>query len=230
MTEKAVSVTSGPAPAKDVARNRPLSPKERRWIELACLGATGDTESLGQCVYRVLQANEVRLEELWEFGLQFAVYCGWARGSEFEGTVRRQWARVMQERGADIHPWPLLENEVLGPADWEERLAAGEAAFRAVTHHDAPRRDTPYNQAGILGFVFGHVWQRPGLSIRERRLVAITCCAVVGSVHALRVHVRSAWLAADLSEHELAELAGEMCSHVPRVAGLRTVLSGQDAP
>jgi len=36
--------------------------------------------------------------------------------------------------------------------------------FIDVNLTPAPPANSPYRHAGILGFVFGHVWQRPGLN------------------------------------------------------------------
>ena len=40
-----------------------------------------------------------------------------------------------------------------------------------------PIRDNPYSGAGILNFVFGEMWLRPGLGMKERRLVTVACVA-----------------------------------------------------
>ena len=66
--------------------------------------------------------------------------------------------------------------------------------------------DTPYKQAGILSFVFGHVWQRPGLSRRERRIITVTCVGLSGAPIPLRSHVTSALHSEDLTKEEMDEL------------------------
>jgi len=212
-------------PAGGNPGERLLHPREQLWTELACLGTTGALPELGDRVRLAFQAGEVPLESMQEFSLMFSVYCGWGLGAAMDGTIRRQWTAVMEERGAEIRPWPVLGNDTLGPADWEERLAGVEAMIKDVVHIDPPPRDTPYTQLGVLGFVFGQVWRRPGLSIRERRIIATACCGAVGAAHAARHHVSAAVRAADLTAAEVAELAAELRRRSPRAAEIGDALS-----
>ena len=62
-------------------------------------------------------------------------------------------------------------NVALGPDNAELRVAGGAAEFENVNLISAPGPDTPYTHAGVLNYVFGHVWQRPGLARRDRRIV-----------------------------------------------------------
>jgi 4-carboxymuconolactone decarboxylase len=70
----------------------------------------------------------------------------------------------------------------------------------------APRPDTPYRHAGILNFVFGHVWQRPGLSRRERRIVTLACVALDDAPTPLQSHVTSALHSGDIAKEEMDEI------------------------
>jgi 4-carboxymuconolactone decarboxylase len=207
-----------------------LSSKERRWIELACLGGSGDYDALERSLHAMLHKGAIDLAELGEFVLQFAVYCGWARAAEFERAARRQWARVLVEQGHEPRPWPLQPS---GPPLLDERprrRADIEDFYRSVNLSEPPRRDTPFMDIGVLGFVFGHVWRRPGLTLRERRILALTCSAVVEAAHPVRVHIRSALGSRDMSEQELWELLTELRAHVPgsEYAALRGALSELD--
>jgi 4-carboxymuconolactone decarboxylase len=188
--------------------NRPgLSRRERRWVTLACVAAADAPDPMIEHIYAALNSGDVQLPEMLEFVLQFAVYCGWPKASCFEGHLRTQWARIHQERGEPKPPWPLLATDTLGPNDFEVRLQGGEREFRDVNFVPAPSRDSPYNHAGILNFVFGHVWQRPNLSRRERRLITVTCVAIDDSPLPLQSHVGSALQSRDISTDEMAELA-----------------------
>jgi 4-carboxymuconolactone decarboxylase len=55
--------------------------------------------------------------------------------------------------------------------------------------------------------VFGTIWSRPGLDRRDRRLITLTCAALVGAVEALKTHLAAALATGDLDPDELREVA-----------------------
>ena len=183
-----------------------LSRRDRRWVTLTCVAAADAQEPMDAHVYAALNSGDIELEAMLEFVLQFAVYCGWPKASRIEGVIRAQWARIRQERGERATAWPVLANETLGSNEWEQRLQRGAEEFADVNLVPAPGRDTPYNQAGILNFVFGHVWQRPGLSRRERRIITVACVAIDDSPLPLFSHVTSALHSGDLTKEEMDEI------------------------
>jgi 4-carboxymuconolactone decarboxylase len=183
-----------------------LSRRDRRWVTLACVAAADSPGPIEDHVYAALNSGDIALPELLEFVLQFAVYCGWPKGSHVEGVIRQQWTRIHTERGEPIPEWPKLATESLGDNDWEQRLQRGEQEFRDVNWVGPPPRDTPYNQAGILNFVFGHVWLRPGLSRRDRRLITVACVGVDDSPLPIQAHVGSALKSRDISLDEMREV------------------------
>jgi 4-carboxymuconolactone decarboxylase len=185
-----------------------LSRRDRRWVTLACVAAADAPGPIEAHVHAALASGDIELEALLEFVLQFAVYCGWPKASHVEGVIRRQWARLRDERGEAAEPWPSLGTSGLGDADadWERRLARGAQEFADVNRVPAPPPDTPYTQAGILGFVFGHVWQRPGLTRRERRLITVACVALDDAPLPIQAHVTSALHSGDLTKDEVDEL------------------------
>ena len=71
----------------------------------------------------------------------------------------------------------------------------------------APPPDSPYTQAGILSFVFGHVWQRPGLARRERRVITVACVAIDDAPTPLVAHVSAALKSGDITKQEMDEIA-----------------------
>jgi 4-carboxymuconolactone decarboxylase len=183
-----------------------LSRRDRRWVTLACVAAADAPRPIEDHVYGALNSGDIEISELLEFVLQFAVYCGWPKASHVEGVARQQWARIHAERGEPAPAWPVLSTASLGDNDWERRLARGEQEFRDVNFVNAPPRDTPYNQAGILNFVFGHVWQRPGLTRRDRRLITVACVGVDDAPMPILSHVGSALESGDLTIDEMREL------------------------
>ena len=188
--------------------NRPgLSRRDRRIVTLACVCASDAVDEINDHMYAALASGDLTLDELLEFVLHFAVYCGWPKGSQAEAAVRTQAARLAAERGADTDvARPDLPVKTLGSADPEERLAQGEQCFVEINLLPAPPRDSPYFQAGILGFVFGHVWRRPGLGRRERRLITVACVGVSDAIGPIYSHVGSALESGDLSAAEMNEV------------------------
>jgi 4-carboxymuconolactone decarboxylase len=183
-----------------------LSRKDRRWVTLTCVAAADAPQPIDDHVYAALNSGDIELEEMLEFILQFAVYCGWPKAAHCEGVIHRQWSRIQNERGRDAEAWPMLSNDALGFNDWEKRIERGAQEFADVNLLPAPRPVSPYRHAGILNFVFGHVWQRPGLSRRERRIITVACCAIDDSPTPLRTHVAAALHSRDLTKEEMDEI------------------------
>lgn len=183
-----------------------LGRRERRWVTLVCVGFDTDQQVMDDQVYAALNSGDISLDQMLEFILHFAVYCGWPKASRMEGVVREQWTRIQHERRLEVADWPNLDNDSLGPNDWEQRLQRGEEEFRDVNLIDAPARNTPYQQAGILNFVFGHVWQRPALSRRDRRFITVPCVGVNEAPMPILSHVGSALHSGDVSRVEMDEV------------------------
>jgi 4-carboxymuconolactone decarboxylase len=190
-----------------------LSRRDRRWVTLACVAAADAPEPIDDHVYAALNSGDVELEAMLEFVLQFAVYCGWPKASHVEGVIRRQWARIQQEPGGEPAAWPLLDDDTLGPNDWAQRLERGAQEFVDVNLVPAPKPDSPYTQAGILNFVFGHVWQRPGLTRRERRIITVSCVAIDDSPTPLWSHVTSALHSGDITKQEMDEIVLQFAAY-----------------
>jgi 4-carboxymuconolactone decarboxylase len=183
-----------------------LSRRDRRWVTLTCVAAADAPQPIADHVYAALNSGDLELEAMLEFVLQFAVYCGWPKASQVEGTIRQQWVRVCEERGEAATPWPRLDNETLGLNDWQQRLERGAQEFADVNLIQAPQPDSPYMHAGILNFVFGHVWQRPGLTRHERRIITVACVAIDDAPTPLWSHVTSALHSGDITKEEMDEL------------------------
>ncbi|MFB4299161.1 carboxymuconolactone decarboxylase family protein [Actinomadura sp. NTSP31] len=224
-TYREVMTREAPAPATpleaatrdfvfgEVWRRPGLSRRDRRWVTLTCVGAADAPEPIDEHVYAALNSGDMELEAMLEFVLQFAVYCGWPKASHIEGVIRRQWARILQERGEEPGPLPVLGNETLGIGDWDERIKRGAEEFVDVNLIQAPRPETPYIHAGILNFVFGHVWQRPGLTRRERRIITVASVAVCDSPTPLRSHVGAALNSGDVSKEEMDEIVLQFAAY-----------------
>ncbi|GGK59751.1 carboxymuconolactone decarboxylase family protein [Streptomyces flaveus] len=190
-----------------------LSRRDRRWVTLTCVAAADSPDPIEEHVHAALAGGDIDLAEMLEFVLHFAVYCGWPKASHLEGAVGRQWDRIHRERGEETPPWPVLDNGTLGPGDMEKRLERGVEEFIDVNLTPAPPANSPYRHAGILGFVFGHVWQRPGLTRRERRIITVASVAIDDSPLPLRTHVGAALHSGDLTKEEMDEIVLQFAAY-----------------
>ncbi|MGN5238384.1 carboxymuconolactone decarboxylase family protein [Rhodococcus sp. SJ-3] len=197
----------------DVWQRPGLSRRNRRWVTLTCVAAADAPGPIDEHVYAALASGDIDLEAMLEFVLHFAVYCGWPKASHLEGVVARQWARIHQERGVDPDPWPNQDNGVLGPSDWEDRLERGIQEFIDVNLTQAPSPTSPFRHAGILGFVFGHVWQRPGLTHEERRIITVASVALNDSPKPLQTHVSAALHSGDIAKEEMDEIVLQFAAY-----------------
>lgn len=210
-TEAPPALTPFEAAARDfvfgeVWRRPGLSRRDRRWVTLTCVAAADAPGPIDAHVYAALSSGDIEIAEMLEFVLHFAVYCGWPKASHLEGVVGRQWARVQRERGVEPTGWPPLDVLSFETDDRNARLEGGVAEFADVNLMPAPPADTPYRQAGILGFVFGNVWRRPGLTRRERRIITVACVGIDDSPMPLRTHVDVALRSGDLTSAEMDEI------------------------
>jgi 4-carboxymuconolactone decarboxylase len=193
--------------------NRPaLSRRNRRFVTLACVGAADTVGPIEEHVYAAMNSGDITLDEMQEFVLHFAVYCGWPKASFLDQVVWAQYVRICRERGeAEPVPRPLTTwNAGMDP---ELRLQGGEESFATINWVPAPGRTTPYTTAGILNFVFGEVWQREALTVRDRRFITVACVGVDDAIMPIRSHVYSALKSGDVSYDEMRELVLHFAAH-----------------
>lgn len=181
-----------------------LSRRDRRWVTLACVAAADAPGPIDAHVRAALASGDLTLDEMLEFVLQFACYSGWPKASHVEGVVRATWSQLCAERGDPAPEWPVRDDREL--ATPSERIAAGTEEFTAVNCFPPPPADTPFLHVGMLDFVFGHVWRRPGLSRRDRRLITIGCAGMADAATPILMHVGTALETGDLTDAEMDEV------------------------
>lgn len=186
-----------------------LSRRDRRLLTIALVGTAQVERAMANHVYAALALGDLTVEELLEFDLHFAVYAGWPRASTLEGVLRAQLARICAERGEEP-VWPPVALEPAGPGD----LEAGLATFAEVNGFSPGTPDTPFLAVGVVGFVFGHLWNRGVLSRRDRRLIAIGCVATSGSTVPIRTHITTALTSGDLTPAEMDEVVLHVSAYV----------------
>jgi 4-carboxymuconolactone decarboxylase len=185
-----------------------LGRRERRLVTIACVAFAVTPGPITEQVYAALKSGDLTMDEMLEVVLHFAVYCGWPKASNLEMYVRQAWVRVQEEQGVEPTPLPPLpfDDDELGSSDWEVRIARGAQEFADVNLVPAPPSDSPYQHAGILNFVFGHVWQRPRLGRRERRFLTVACVGICEAPLPIWSHVGSALRSGDVTKTEMDEL------------------------
>ena len=181
-----------------------LSVRDRRIVALTCAAGADAHTVVADHFYAALKLGERTIDELHEFVLHFAVYCGWPKAEVVEAILIEQWQRICDESSSDgdWKPEPLSA----APADQSLRKAGGEQEFRDVNFREAPPRGIPYYDNGILNFVFGEMWKRPGLSRRDRRLITLACVGLDDTIGPIQSHVYSAMKSGDLTYEEMWEL------------------------
>jgi len=88
----------------------------------------------------------------------------------------------------------------------EARTETGRRRYREVMVSDAPPPASPYLQHGVVDSVFGELWDRPGLSRKERRLVTLACVAAAAVEEPINQHVYAALASGDISREEFQEV------------------------
>ena len=93
------------------------------------------------------------------------------------------------------------------------RHAEGQAAFKSVMTFRGPPPVTPYFEGGIINFVFGEMWMRPGLDQRARRWVTLSCVADSSSDTPIRTHTYAAMASGNATRDEMHEFVLQYAIH-----------------
>lgn len=206
-----------------------LTRRDRRFITLACVAAADADKPLEEHVYAALNTGDVTIIEMREAVLHFAVYAGWPKASRFNMVVDAQWDRILAERGHTQAAVPSLL-PLPTDSDPERRLLGGEQTFRDINCLPfVPPRDNPYSGAGILNFVFGEMWLRPGLGRKERRLITVACVAFQDAEIPIQSHVYAAMKSNDVSFDEMDEVALHFAAYYgwPKASRLNEAIAEQ---
>jgi 4-carboxymuconolactone decarboxylase len=185
-----------------------LDRRSRYFISIAsavCEGGRPDV--VDGYVRGALKLGEITLPELRETALQLAVYAGWSRGVALDTAVTRV-ADGLGLAHCDDYP-PLREH----PWDPKQRISAGSANFKSVMAFPAPPPFTPYFEGGIINFVFGEMWMRPGLDQRARRWVTLVGVADSSASTPIRTHTYAAMASGNASAGEMQEFVLQYAIH-----------------
>jgi 4-carboxymuconolactone decarboxylase len=183
----------------------------------ACANAPAAT--IQSYVRGALTLGAVTLAELREAALHLAVYAGWSRGQILDEAV----TAIATELNLPPAPIPPI-----CPAPWDpqQRLADGAVNFKEVMIFSGPPAQTAYFEAGILNFVFGEIWMRPGLDQRSRRWITLTGVAESASTIPIRTHAYAAMASFNATPSEMYEFVLQYAIHCgwPRASVMQSTI------
>jgi 4-carboxymuconolactone decarboxylase len=87
-----------------------------------------------------------------------------------------------------------------------EKRRRGSAKFEEVMQFPPPALEGDTFLDATVDHLFAEVWSRPGLSVRDRRLVTLTVLICLGNEMALRLHLGAAMKSGDLDDEQIDEL------------------------
>ncbi|WP_254648589.1 carboxymuconolactone decarboxylase family protein [Streptomyces sp. GbtcB6] len=93
-----------------------------------------------------------------------------------------------------------------GDERWNRGTEAMDAVYGegfSATYYPIPR-EKPYHRETV-DHLFGDIWSRPGLSVRDRRLLVIGVTAALGRGDLIRIQALGALRNGELSPEELRE-------------------------
>lgn len=170
----------------------------------ACEGSSGDI--IEGYVRGALTTGELTQLELREAALHLAVYAGWSRGTVLDKAI----THVANELSMPLAEIPPIRAEAW---DRQQRLAEGAANFTAVMTLPSPPPVVPYFEAGIVNFVFGEMWMRPGLDQRARRWITMVGVADSASTTPIRTHTYAAMASGNATLPEMHEFILQYAIH-----------------
>lgn len=170
----------------------------------ACEGGRPDV--LDGYIRGALTLQELTLPELREGAVHLAVYAGWSSGTALDAAI----TRVAHELELSE---PAFEPIRASAWDPQQRLAEGDANFRSVMIIPAPPPAVAYFEGGILNFVFGEMWMRPGLDQRARRWITLVGVASSSSSTPIRSHTYAAMASGNATVKEMHEFVLQYAIH-----------------
>lgn len=183
-----------------------LDRRSRYLISICAAACAGGKTEMSAYIRGALEHSELSLTELRETALQLAVYAGWSRGDALDFAVTAAADELGRARASFTR---------IRERSWsaEQRIAEGREKFTATMTLPAPRPVTAFFEIGILNFVFGEVWTRPGLDRRSRRWVTLVGVADSATPIAIRAYTYAALASGDITADEMNEFVLQFAIH-----------------
>lgn len=154
-----------------------LSIRDRSIATVAALIAGGNSEMLPSSLERALDSG-VKPSELNEIIAHLAFYTGWPNGVSGAAVAKR----VFETRGIGADQLSSGPSELRRE---EEEARNQRVSYVQQTYGAASPALVEYTNEVL----FGQVWRRPGLALRERSLVTISALIVSGKSAQLAGHL-----------------------------------------
>lgn len=140
-----------------------------------------------------------------EFLLHYACYAGWPRATVVDAAFKAALDRIGAEGG---HVKAADGFTGLRDLPLDDLVRAGREVRSQVLGSAATDQEgTPVADLLVAGFEFGQTWSRGLLSRTDRRLVTMSCLAVLGQPALLAQHIAAACESGDLEVAQLREVA-----------------------
>jgi 4-carboxymuconolactone decarboxylase len=199
-----------------------LDLRSRFLISIGSAAGASDSAATERYVRGALSTGNLTLAELREAALHTAVYAGWSYGDVVDAAVTKV-ASKMGLAPADYAP--------IRAAPWDPKIRheEGSASFKHNMLFGGPPPQTAYFEGGILNFVFGEMWNRPGLDQRARRWLTLVGVGNSSSSTPIRSHVWSAMASGNASREEMFEFVLQYAIHAgwPRASVMQGAILEQ---
>ena len=183
-----------------------LDRRSRYLIAMTSAANNGDAAMAGAYARGALMCGALTLAELREAAAHAAIYCGWGTGAIIDAGV----SAAADELGLAAADSPPIRG-----AGWthDARMQDGMAAFLDVMTFAGPPAHTAYFEAGINGYVFGEIWQRPGLDQRARRWITLVGVCDSAAYTPIHTHIYAAMQSGNTDQAEMFEFVLHYAVH-----------------